>query len=342
MDRRRLVAAALVLLVLSGCGGNADIEATRTGSPSPLGGRGSRGIAAVGDAIVYGYGDPPRIGVLRPGGRDTSPVPIPGDSTADPWIAATSGGVAWIVTTPMGSRPDSLARFDVATATASSVPDRVGWYAGDSLGTGITGVAALGSRLLVTFRGDGVLREVDPTTGAPTPVATLPEPGMGLTSGCGWLWVSSGTVAIALDPVTYRRRHSLRWPTSVVPVPVPVPVGRPEFLCLDGQIWVSAPSSNRVLVIAVDSGDLVGSVDVGNRPSALAAGFDSIWVIDGGSTFMSTIDGHTLVRIDPRTRAIRDVFDVGSHPTSLALTSQAVWVESEAASGTSQIVRVDP
>jgi len=79
------------------------------------------------------------------------------------------------------------------------------------------------------------------------------------------------------------------------------------------------------------SGTIVGSIPVGNGPSALVAGEGAVWVVNRH-------DG-TLSRIDPATNTVSGTAPVGSDPTAVTAGNGAVWV----AGGEERIVsRVDP
>ena len=72
------------------------------------------------------------------------------------------------------------------------------------------------------------------------------------------------------------------------------------------------------------------SVDVGQRPTAVVAGFGSVWVTN------STDD--SVSRIDRRTRSAAPI-PVGSSPSGVAVGAGSVWV---ANSGDGTVTRIDP
>jgi YVTN family beta-propeller protein len=57
---------------------------------------------------------------------------------------------------------------------------------------------------------------------------------------------------------------------------------------------------------------------VGQSPSAIAAGADSLWVANTG-------DG-TVSRIDPETRSVRNTIDLGHRPLGVLVHDDLVWV----------------
>jgi ABC-type transport system substrate-binding protein/DNA-binding SARP family transcriptional activator/DNA-binding beta-propeller fold protein YncE len=95
-----------------------------------------------------------------------------------------------------------------------------------------------------------------------------------------------------------------------------------------GSIWVVDPDG---YVSRVDRGSLrrVASVDVGNDPSAIAAGAGSVWVANNS-------DG-TVIRIDPKT-LLTTTIPVGHGPTGVALNSEGAWI---ANAGDDTVVRLN-
>ena len=136
-----------------------------------------------------------------------------------------------------------------------------------------------------------------------------------------------------------------------------------------GLLWVVDPDG---VVSRIDpaSGRKLGSVGVGNDPSAIAAGAGSVWVtnssdgtvtrVDPASLVSTTIPvGHgpaavavnpagvwianagdnTVVRVDPDTNAVAATTPVGDGPTAVVATSTALWV-ANGDDGT--VMRLDP
>lgn len=86
-------------------------------------------------------------------------------------------------------------------------------------------------------------------------------------------------------------------------------------------------------VAVLDAADaaISDSIDVGERPAAIAVGLGSVWVASRGDA--------TLARIDPETRRVERTFGLGFVPSGLAVGARAVWVtDAEAGS----LVRVNP
>jgi len=90
--------------------------------------------------------------------------------------------------------------------------------------------------------------------------------------------------------------------------------------------------ANSVGLIDTASGDLVGSVPVGQSPEGVVAGGGSWWVANTG--------GGTVSRIDPRTRAMVQTVTVGLSPVALAGLGNDIWVVNNG-SGTVSVVSTE-
>jgi YVTN family beta-propeller protein len=88
---------------------------------------------------------------------------------------------------------------------------------------------------------------------------------------------------------------------------------------------------NSLAVIDAGSNRVVASTAVGVRPSQVAVGAGSVWVIN--------VEDGTLSRIDPATRSLQRTIALSTTPTGLAYGEGAVWVASGPAGSLS---RVDP
>jgi YVTN family beta-propeller protein len=88
---------------------------------------------------------------------------------------------------------------------------------------------------------------------------------------------------------------------------------------------------NAVGVVSAKRDRLVAAVPVGASPSGVAVGDGSVWVTNA--------DDHTVARIDPVTRQVRQTIPVGSAPTGIAFGDGAVWVANNL-DGT--VSRIDP
>jgi hypothetical protein len=90
-----------------------------------------------------------------------------------------------------------------------------------------------------------------------------------------------------------------------------------------------APNS----LVAIDSRSnrVVGSVPVGVRPAALAAGDSSIWVVN--------VEDQTVSRIDPAQLALQRTIPLTTTPTGIAFGAGGAWVANGPAGSVS---RIDP
>jgi YVTN family beta-propeller protein len=89
---------------------------------------------------------------------------------------------------------------------------------------------------------------------------------------------------------------------------------------------------NSVAVIDPSSNKVVRAVEnVGVTPSAIAVGEGSVWV--------ANLDGETVSRVDPNTRALAGTISIGATPTGLAIGAGSVWT-ANGLLGT--VSRIDP
>jgi SARP family transcriptional regulator, regulator of embCAB operon len=139
------------------------------------------------------------------------------------------------------------------------------------------------------------------------------------------VWVTDGTGNVSKIDPRYDRLTSMRSPAasgSMFRGTV-----RPTLAAF-GLIWVVHPDGY-VSRIDPKSGRRMGSVGVGNAPSALAAGAGSIWVTNSA-------DG-TFTRIDPAT-LVPETFAVGHGPAAVAVNAAGAWI---ANAGDNALVHVD-
>ena len=83
--------------------------------------------------------------------------------------------------------------------------------------------------------------------------------------------------------------------------------------------------------LSTPSGELDASVSLPVAPTRIAWGLDSLWV--------TQFDDHSVARVDPRDRTVRQTIPVGSGPSGLAAGAGAVWV-ANSLDGT--VSRIDP
>jgi YVTN family beta-propeller protein len=79
------------------------------------------------------------------------------------------------------------------------------------------------------------------------------------------------------------------------------------------------------------TGSILGQIHAETAPTDAAAGAGSLWV--------TSIDGGTLLRIDPKALQLRDTIEVGNGPTGVAFANGMVWV-ANSLDGT--VSRIDP
>jgi ABC-type transport system substrate-binding protein/class 3 adenylate cyclase/streptogramin lyase len=180
------------------------------------------------------------------------------------------------------------------------------------------------------------------------------------------VWVTDGTGDVSrIDPRYDRVTSTRSLATSAAFFGGTV---RP-MLAAFGSIWIVNPDGY-VSRLDTNSGRGMGSVGVGNSPSAIAAGAGSVWVTNSADGTVTRIDpttlvpmsipiGHgpaavavnaagawianagdnTLVRVDTGTNAIAATTRVGDGPTAVLATPTALWV-ANGRDGT--VMRLDP
>jgi YVTN family beta-propeller protein len=112
-----------------------------------------------------------------------------------------------------------------------------------------------------------------------------------------------------------------------------IPVGREPtgVVASANGIWVTDPGSGAVSEINPGSDSVVANVTVAASPSAIALGSDGLWVADAS-------DG-ALTRIDPDNASVVDVIDIGKPLTDVAVGLGSVWVTSDSSG---QLIEIDP
>jgi hypothetical protein len=150
-------------------------------------------------------------------------------------------------------------------------------------------------------------------------------------------------------------------PGSDSPASTGLGVGSAEDVVVaDGQIWVTAPKSARVVRLPVSGeGDPV-SIEVGSAPRGIAAAGDAVWVansesqsisripfgaaadgpipvdgtqphgiaVDGDRIWVTSRSDDRLIRVSTGDTAIgsQQVIDVGRNPKGVAVSNGIVWV----------------
>jgi YVTN family beta-propeller protein len=88
-------------------------------------------------------------------------------------------------------------------------------------------------------------------------------------------------------------------------------------------------SQDRVDVVDLSSGKVVGQVLLDQQPSGVAAGAGSLWVTNAAA---GTVSG-----LDPDSRRVRDTIDVGGQPSGVVYAAGSVWVSDQDARRVAQI-----
>ncbi len=121
------------------------------------------------------------------------------------------------------------------------------------------------------------------------------------------VWVTRGTGDVSQIDPRYDRVSS----TRALAASASFFGGSVPALAAFGSIWIVSPDGV-VSRIDADSGRVLGSVGVGNAPSAIAAGAGSVWVTNSADGTVTRIDSATLL---PTT------IPVGHGPTAVAVNA---------------------
>jgi ABC-type transport system substrate-binding protein/DNA-binding SARP family transcriptional activator len=274
--------------------------------------------------------------------------------------------VAAVATTAVRERGPARAPAPVPPNTLIALGRSGAITATVAVGARPVALASMAGSLWVANADDQSVTRVDVPTGRAVrniPVGGAPT---ALAAGRDAVWLADGTGDISrIDPVydslTPARRlsaafllgHGTTWP----------------ILGAFDSIWIANPDGY-VTRLDTTSGRQIGSVDIGNEPSAIAAGDGSVWITNRADGTVSRIDpltmlattipvGHgpaaitvnaagawvanagdgALVRIDPDTNAVAGMTRVGSMPTAVVAGSGALWV-TDGRAGT--VMRLDP
>ena len=118
----------------------------------------------------------------------------------------------------------------------------------------------------------------------------------------------------ALPPQGPARRH--RGARVAVAAVVAAAVAATSFVVLRGDAPPTIAAGTIGLLDA--SGNLRGTVDVGERPTGLAVDGEALWITDQGT--------RTVARADPSTFSVGERIPVGAAPTGVAVGAGFVWV----------------
>ena len=133
-----------------------------------------------------------------------------------------------------------------------------------------------------------------------------------------------------LDVELNRRRRRMYGGAALIGV-VAAAVAIPVFALGQGDAGGGSANiePNSVAMIDSESNEVQGSVSVGVRPSAVAAGAGAVWV--------GNLDDESVARIDPTTRLVERSISLDSTPTGLAVGEGFVWAAEGLAGSVSQI-----
>jgi YVTN family beta-propeller protein len=121
-----------------------------------------------------------------------------------------------------------------------------------------------------------------------------------------------------------RRRAVVAWIAAAA-----VLVGSGTWWLTRGSGQPPVVAANTVGVIDTGSGQLLGTVPVGQSPAGVAA--------DGGQVWVANTGEGTVSRIDQQTDAVTQTVHVGSGPVALAALGQDVWVVNGLSGTVSQV-----
>jgi ABC-type transport system substrate-binding protein/DNA-binding SARP family transcriptional activator len=234
---------------------------------------------------------------------------------------------AGVVATVVAMRHDSAAQPPtIAVNSIVSLNSSGSVAATVAVGARPVAISSSGGALWIANLDDQSVTRVDLASGQVTrhvPIGGSPT-GVAATRSAIWVTDSGGRIS-KIDP-TYDRLTETRRIDAFAPYSSGTTW---PILAAFGSIWVVDPDG---LLIQLDekSARQIGSVDIGNEPSAIAAGADSLWVTNGA-------DG-TVTRIDPLTLLATTV-PVGHGPAAVAVNDAGVWI---ANTGDNTLVRIDP
>jgi DNA-binding beta-propeller fold protein YncE len=214
---------------------------------------------------------------------------------------------------------------------------------------------------------DNTLVKIDARTGGRLKTIRMPAASdasaYAVASGAGAIWVVSGDHLLKVDPRTDTVQGDRCCSQRLRGVRVEAGSFRDVAVGLGG-VWI-ADVLEEVLRVSPTSSQVTARVNLGVIPTALAAGYGSVWVgsssgprlvvwrlqpatlrveqtitIGAAASFLATVDvavgmgsvwatnydQGTLVRIDPRKGNVTDTIRLGGHPRGIAVGAQRIWV----------------
>jgi streptogramin lyase len=176
--------------------------------------------------------------------------------------------------------------------------------------------------------GLGLIHKVDP--GRMVVVAQFPADMLSMQAMIG---VGEGAVWVVTAQNLERVLTRFDADTGAVDALIELPAAGAGVLVAYGQVWVSSPTANAVFRIDPVANAVVESISVGQSPKYLAAGADSIWVLDAA-------DGDVR-RISAITGETEGIIDLGFPSTTgdIAFGGGYAWVS---VPYRAPVVRIDP
>jgi len=161
----------------------------------------------------------------------------------------------------------------------------------------------------VTNVTDTTVVRIDPDTHDPERIAQ----GTALALGPSSVWIANGKTLRRFDPETRRpigRPFTLRFPATQLAVDEA------------GVAWVTHQGDDAVT--RLDPAGGVSQIEgVGDGPTGIAVGGGSVWV--------ASSLGRSLIRIGPESRKVEQAIPLGSSPKDVVVAAGSVWVTSQAA-----------
>jgi YVTN family beta-propeller protein len=256
---------------------------------------------------------------------------------SQPSAVAVGEGAVWVANTGDGT----VSRVDPKSRT---VVETIG------IGAPVIDVAAGDGAVWTANGSDGTVTEIDPKTNTVVQTIDLrgpdelaPDETHAVAIGAGAVWVAKGSRRIVrIDPLT-----------GLIAATIDVRA-QPADVAVSGDAVWTATSAERVLRIEPRTNQVVAEAAVG-YPGSVAAGPDAVWVgtfpttvwrIDPISTTVAgtvetrvggiavalapgavwIADGRSILRVDPRTNAVKTRIRLGATATDLAADAKALYV----------------
>ena len=310
--------------------------------------------AAVAAAVLPGSGDTPTKKATATAttaggapGNDAGPrasiARAPMRGIQSPLSLTSTGGTVWV-----SGRARYVALYDAHTGTqVQTRPD---------VGAGAHAITAgLGSIWVLNATTNEVIR-INARTGrrAANSPGMLATPGQALVIAAG-----SGAVWVGVRRAQARDDYILRIDPGGGPrQSIPVAGGVQDLALREGSLWVSNRAASTVTRINTATLTIENVIPVGAGPKGIAVDADAAWVASAGDEALSRIDlddlkvttialkatpervavstggvwvtartAGRLLRIDPRTRRVRENIATGDDPFALDVVgSDHVWI----------------